>query len=108
MERIYFPICKLPQVSIEDTLAHQLDNGGPLTCRARRSTDGRHVVFAGMLMDPVPPYIFDANLPVVEQTDVLTWLDSEDDEHALWVTLPQLHELDAAELLGGLPDVQEP
>lgn len=96
----YFPIVKLAQIPLEGTMAHTLINGGPRTCNARRTTDGRHVVFAGMVMDPVPPYIFDSELPVVEQTEVLSWLEGADNEHALWVTLPQLHEMDANDLLG--------
>jgi len=100
MKLEYFPICKLTELDKEGSLANTLINGGPLTCNARRTTDGLHVVFAGMAKDPVPPYIFDSELPVVEQVEVLKWLEGADNEHALWVTLPQLIELDANELLG--------
>lgn len=100
MDIEYFPICKLTELDKEGSLAHTLINGGPLTCNARRTTDGFHVVFAGMAKDPVPPYIFDSESPAVEQTEVLKWLEGAENEHALWVTLPQLIDLDAAELFG--------
>ncbi len=102
MQTSYIPIYKVAQLSEDgEGAVDQLAARHPY---ARRTTDKKHVVFCEATRDLNDPVVAEHRATILYQQHILDWLELEDSVSALYVTVNELHLLDAANLLGPIEE----